>query len=185
MNASVEALFTARQSPDRDEAYQAFVDLMTLAEEPVDWSYDIWDQMVRDLAHKDGHKRAFAAQMLAHLAISDPENRMRRDFPALAAAMTDEKTVTARHTLQSIWRVGLAGEERRTLVLNALTKRYHECAEEKNGSLVRTDVIAALGHLFRATAHPSIEARAETLITSEDDDKARKKQKAAWKASTA
>jgi len=184
MTPAVRALFEARESADRNEAYQAFVDLMTLAEEPVDWSYEMWDQMVSDLSHKDGHKRAFAAQMLAHLAISDPENRMRRDFSALAAVMTDEKTVTARHTLQSIWRVGLAGEERRTLVLNALTKRFHESTDEKNGSLVRTDVIAALGRLFHATGHPSIEARAETLIASEADEKTRKKQRAAWKAAT-
>lgn len=87
----------------------------------------------------DGHKRAFAAQLLARLAISDPENRMRHDFAALAAVMKDEKTVTARHTLQSIWRVGLAGKEHRTLVLDALAKRFRECPPEKNASLVRTE----------------------------------------------
>ncbi len=182
MNARVRALFAARESSDRDAAYQAFVDLMALAQEPVGWAYEVWDQTVSDLSHKDGHRRAFAAQLLARLAISDPENRMRHDFAALAAVMKDEKTVTARHTLQSIWRVGLAGKEHRTLVLDALAKRFRECPPEKNASLVRTDVIAALGHLFQAVEEPSIEARAAKLMASEKDEKARKKQRASWKA---
>jgi predicted component of type VI protein secretion system len=91
VNTRVGALFAARESSDRDAAYQAFVDLMALADKPVDWSYEVWDRMVGDLSHRDGHRRAFAAQMLARLAISDPENRMRRDFAALAAVMKDEK----------------------------------------------------------------------------------------------
>lgn len=185
MNARVRALFAARESPDRDAAYQAFVDLMTLAEKPVDWSYEVWDQLVSDLAHKDGHQRAFAAQLLARLALSDPENRMRRDFAALAAVTKDEKTVTARHTLQSIWRVGLASENHRALVLDALAKRYRECSSEKNGSLVRSDVVRALGCLFRATGHASVETYAGLLIASEKDDKAQKKQRASWRAASA
>jgi len=182
VNARVRSLFAERESPDRSEAYEAFVGLMALAEKPVEWSYEVWDPMVADLSHRDGHKRAFAAQMLARLAISDPENRIRRDFAALTAVTRDEKTVTARHALQSIWRVGLAGPDRRALVVDALAKRFGECSSEKNGSLVRTDVLTALGRLFRATGDPSIEARAEKLIASERDEKARKKQASSWKA---
>lgn len=185
MNARVRQLFAARESPDRDVAYQAFVDLMTLAEKPVRWSYDVWDQMVSDLSHRDGHKRAFAAQMLAHLAISDPEDRMLRDFGALAAIMRDEKTVTARHARQSIWRVGLAGKDRLTMVLNALAKRFRECSSEQNASLVRTDVVTSLGHLSRVVGAPSIEIRAEALMASEKDGKAQRKQRTCWRQATA
>ena len=109
---------------------------------------------------------------------------MRRDFAALAAVMKDEKTVTARHALQSIWRVGLAGPDRLTSVLDALTKRFRECSSERNASLVRTDVVTALGRLFRATGDPKVEARAASLIASEKDEKARKKQSSSWKAAT-
>ena len=157
----------------------------TLAEKPVGWSYEVWrsmDRMVGDLSHRDGHKRASAAQILARLAISDPENRMRRDFVALAAVMKDEKTVTARHALQSIWRVGLAGPDRLALVLQALKGRFRECSSEKHASLVRTDVITSVGHLFRATGEPSIEAGAQSLIASEEDERARQKQRSSWKA---
>lgn len=184
MNARVLALFAARESSDREVAYQAFVELMALAEQQVSWSYEVWDQMVGDLSHKDGRKRAFAAQLLARLALSDPENRMQRDFPALGAVLRDEKTVTARHALQSIWRVGLAGDDRRAQVLDALEKRFRECSSEKNVSLVRSDTIESLGQLFRAVGDPSIEARAEALMASETDEKARKKQRAGWRSAT-
>lgn len=185
MNARVSALFAARESDDRQAAYDAFVELMRLAEKPVAWSYDVWDRMVGDLSHAEGHVRAFAAQMLAHLALSDPEDRMRGDFAALAGVMRDEKTVTARHTLQSIWRVGLAGEDRLALVLDALAERFRDSASERHGSLVRTDVITSLGRLSSAVNDPAVESRAEALMASETDPKAQKKQRACWRKARA
>lgn len=141
--------------------------------------------MLGDLSHRDGHKRSFSAQMLSRLAISDPDGRMLRDFPAVAAVMKDDKTVTARHTLQSLWRIALAGPDRMSLVLDALKTRFRECLGEKNASLVRTDVITALVRLRRAVDAPETEAQAEALIASEEDEKARKKQRAAWRKAVA
>lgn len=181
MDQRVKTLFADRESPDRETAYQALVDLFGMTEEPVDWAYEVWDQLLADLTHREGPKRAFAAQMLARLAISDPENRMLEDFPRVAAVMQDEKTVTARHTRQSIWRIGLAGPEQKALVLDALETRFLECPGEKNATLVRADIITALGHLAKATGDDSVEARAGALMDSESDEKQRKKQRAAWR----
>ncbi len=83
--------------------------LTNLADEPVKWSCEMWDEMISELTHKDGPKRAFAAQVLALFTISDPRARILCDFPKLAEVLRDEKSLTARHTLQDIWRVGLAG----------------------------------------------------------------------------
>ncbi len=184
MDDRVTALLAARESPDRDTAYRALVGLFGLTDEPVDWAYEVWDRMLADLTHREGHKRAFAAQMLARLAISDPDGRMLEDFPRVAAVMKDEKTVTARHTLQSIWRVGLAGPEQEKMVVAALERRFRECADEKNGTLVRTDVVTALGRLFGATGAGEIEARANALMEAEPDEKSRRKQRAAWRKAT-
>lgn len=181
MNSRIQSLFDARDSDDRDASYRALVELFALAEKPVNWSYDVWDRMLSQLKHSDGHHRAFAAQMLARLAISDPDKRMLRDFPRIAAVMKDEKTVTARHTLQSLWRIGLAGPKQAELVLSALEKRFRECAKEKNGSLWRTDTIECMARLAKATGDHSIEARADALIQSERDEAAQKKQRAAWR----
>ncbi len=181
MDKRVDRLFDDFESRDRDKAYQALCGLFEMTTKPVDWAYEVWDRLVGDLKHRDGHKRAFAAQMLARLAISDPDGRMLRDFPKVAAVMKDDKTVTARHTLQSLWRIGLAGDRHLALVVKALEKRFKECAAERIGALVRTDVITALGKLAKATGDSSIEARVTALIESESDEASRRKQAAAWR----
>lgn len=182
MDAEIRAWFAARDSGDDTRSYEALKRLFELTEQPVDWAYEVWDPLVADLAHADNHKRSFSAQMLARLAISDPEARMLKDFPAVAAVMRDERFVTARHTLQSIWRVGRAGPAQAQLVLEALEARYRDCVEEKNASLVRTDAIKSLRLLADAVGDSGeIEKRAQALIASEPDEKARKKQQAAWR----
>lgn len=184
MNEDLRELFTRRSSSEKDEAYRALCTLFEMAEEPVEWAYEVWDELVDDLSHKEGSKRAFAAQMLARLAISDPDTRMSKDFRKVASVMRDEKTVTARHTLQSLWRVGLAGPKQKAMVLAALESRFRECGGEKNATLVRTDVITALGRLSRATGDDALEDLVDGLVESESDEGQRKKQRAAWRAAT-
>jgi hypothetical protein len=110
---------------------------------------------------------------------------MLQDFPKVAAVLKDEKTVTARHTLQTLWRIGLAGPEQKAMVLDALETRFRECQHEKNGTLVRTDVMTALGRLAKATGDETIETRVSTLLNAEADEKLRKKQRAAWRKGVA
>ncbi len=138
--------------------------------------------MISELSHRDGHKRAFAAQMLARLAICDPEEGILRDFPQLAAVLHDEKTVTARHTLQSTWRVSLVGLQQKAMVIVALTASFHKCSREKNDSLVRRDAITSPGNLLRETKYPAIAERAERLMSSEKDDRA---QHPSWRKASA
>ena len=78
------------------------------------------------LTDSDNHKRSRYAQFLSNLAKSDPEKRMLQDFPALWAVTKDKKFVTARHSLQSIWKVGLAGPEQKEMVINHLVDRLQE-----------------------------------------------------------
>ena len=68
--------------------------------------------------------RAIAAQVLCNLAKSDPEQRMLRDFPALLAVTKDKRFVTARHTLQALWKVGLAGQVQRQMLVDGLAGRF-------------------------------------------------------------
>jgi hypothetical protein len=104
------------RSEDRDLQNEAFSYVLKETEKLVDWAYEVWDQLVEGLRHKDNHVRAISAQILANLAKSDPKHRMQKDFPALLAVTKDEKFVTARHTLQSIWKVGLEKKMQKTVV---------------------------------------------------------------------
>src|SRR5215469_17942605 len=119
-------------SEDRALQNQAFFFVLEATDKPVAWAYDVWDELVATLHHKDNHQRAIAAQILCNLAKSDPENRMLKDFAALLAVTHDERFVTARHCLQSLWKVGTAGEQHQQQVVEGLTGRFNKCITEKN-----------------------------------------------------
>lgn len=58
----------------------------------------------------------------------------------------DEEFVTARHILQSIWKVGRERKMQKTVV-EALAKWFKECITEKNWTLIRYDIIQDLRNL--------------------------------------
>src|SRR5258706_14927448 len=109
MDESTRTNLDNLRSEDKDLQNTAFFAILAATDRPVDWAYDVWDGMVADLRHKDNHRRAIAAQVLCNLAKSDPDNRMLKDFDALLNVTKDERFVTARHCLQALWKIGLAG----------------------------------------------------------------------------
>jgi hypothetical protein len=171
----------ALRSADPQAQNQAYTALLQLTTAAVDWAYAAWDELVAGLRHPDNHVRSISAQLLANLAISDPENRMARDFETLLEVTRDEKFVTARHALQSIWRVGLAGPTQRGLVMAGLERRLRECAAEKNATLIRYDILQDLRSLYDQVQEEAIREKALELIELESDPKYRKKYSGVWK----
>ena len=168
-------------SEDRALQNQAFFFVLEATDKPVDWAYEVWDEMVATLRHKDNHQRAIAAQVLSNLAKSDPENRMLKDFDALLAVTKDERFVTARHCLQSLWKVGAAGEKQQQKVVDGLTGRFNECITEKNTTLIRYDIIEDLRKLYDVVKDDTVRERALELIETEEDVKYRKKYARLWR----
>lgn len=168
------------RSQDRDLQNEAFSYILKETEKPVNWAYDVWDKLVEGLQDKDNHVRAISAQILANLAISDPDGRMQQDFPALMAVTRDERFVTARHTLQSIWKVGKQTSMRKTVV-NALADRFENCIVEKNWSLIRFDIIQDLRSLYDEVKDEKIKEKALELIETETDTKYKRKYASVWK----
>jgi hypothetical protein len=168
-------------SEDGQLQNKAYATLMNATEKPVDWAYEAWDELVEGLTHKDNHVRAISSQLLSNLAKSDPKDRMLKDFDKLLAVTKDEKFVTARHCLQSIWKVGLGGKNSQQLVVKGLEKRFHECATEKNCTLIRYDILVGLHNLYTATTSSEIQEKALELIETEADLKYRKKYASVWK----
>ncbi len=160
---------------------KAFFDIIKITDHPVDWAYEVWDEMVANLSHKDNHQRAIAAQVLCNLAKSDPENRILKDFPALLAVTRDNRFVTARHCLQAIWKVGAAGEKQKVLVVGGLEGRYEECITEKNYTLIRYDILQGLRKLYDEVNDNRIKEKALELVESEKDNKYRKKYAKLWR----
>ncbi|WP_043933207.1 hypothetical protein [Bacillus sp. EB01] len=181
METSISTLFEQLESSDKNLQYEALLNLLAITEEKVDWAYEVWDDLKSDLTNKDNHKRSRAAQFLSNLAISDPEKRILSDFPPIWQVTKDPKTVTARHSLQAIWRIGLAGEEQLELVIRHLEDRYQNCSSEKNHTLVRYDIIEDFLKLYIATGKEDLKTTALSLIELEEDPKYMKKYAAVWR----
>lgn len=162
----------------QNKAYRA---LMEKTEKPVDWAYEAWAELIEGLTHKDNRVRAICGQLLGNLGKSDPKGRMFKDFDKLLNVTKDEKFVAARHTMQNIWKVGLGGKNAQQLVVKGLEKRYRECVKEKNGSLIRYDILVGLRNLYEATTSSEIKEKALELIETEKDVKYKKKYATVWK----
>ncbi|HSB01486.1 MAG TPA: hypothetical protein VLE49_12615 [Anaerolineales bacterium] len=125
--------------------------------------------------------RAISAQILANLTKSDPKNRMQKGFPALMAVTKDEKFVTARHTLQSLWKVGASSRNMQKTVVDALADRFRDCVSEKDCTLIRYDIIQDLRNLYDEVRDGKIKQKALEMLAAEEDTTYRKKYASVWK----
>ena len=181
MDSNIQKYLNNLRSEERALQNQAFFYILKATEKTVDWAYEVWDELVEGLHHKDNHVRAISAQILCNLAKSDPKNRMQKDFPALMAVTKDERFVTARHCLKSIWKVGASGKKMQKTVVEAFADRFKDCAAEKNCTLIRYDIIVALRNLYNEVEDEKIKQKALELIESEEDLKYRKKYASVWR----
>jgi hypothetical protein len=106
---------------------------------------------------------------------------MLHDFPVLFAVTGDERFVTARHRLQSLWKVGAVGEEQQRLLLTALEKQFNNCVTHKNCILIRYDVSTCMLYLYDIVNDDNIRVLSHRLIDLEQDLKYRKKFSAIWR----
>jgi hypothetical protein len=166
---------------DRDSQNQAYYYILEASDKPVDWAYEAWDEIIANLSHKDNHNRAIAAQIISNLAKSDPANRILKDFDKLLTVTKDERFVTARHCLQSLWKVGVAGNKQKKIYMEGLERRFKECVTEKNGTLIRYDLIQSLRNVYDAIKDEKVKEKALELIEMEEDPKYRKKYASLWK----
>ncbi|MCC6805070.1 MAG: hypothetical protein IT319_19475, partial [Anaerolineae bacterium] len=116
----------------------------------------------------------------ANLAKSDSEGRLLTDFGALLVVTKDERFVTARHCLQSLWKVGVI-DRFRQVYLDGLAVRFAECAAEKNCTLIRYDICQSLRTVYDAAPDETIRVLALKLVETEPDAKYKKKYLTLWK----
>ena len=181
MDETTRARLDDLRSEEAARENAAFEYFMEATNQPVGWAYEVWDEVVQRLADRSNRQRAIAAQLLCGLAKSDPEERILGDLDALLAVTRDERFVTARHCMQSLWRVGAAGERQRRKLVEGLVGRFAECAAEKNCTLIRYDIIESLRKTFDASGDESLRQTALGLIATEEDPKYRKKYATLWK----
>jgi hypothetical protein len=106
---------------------------------------------------------------------------MLKDFDALLAVTKDERFVTARHCMQSLWKVGVAGKKQQKRLVDGLAGRFQECRAEKNCTLIRYDILQSLRNVYDAVKDEKIREKAVELIETEEDLKYRKKYASLWR----
>lgn len=173
------------RSPDQGRQNHAFQALLQAANSHVDWAYDVWDDLLRTLVDGDNRQRSIAAQVLCNLAKSDPQQRINKDLVVLLKVTRDERFVTARHCLQAMWKIGIAGEPQRKALLKGLAARFKECATEKNCTLIRYDILVVLRRIFDLVNDEEIRSTAGGLMALEEDPKYRKKYATVWRVDKA
>ena len=181
MPTAVPTWFADLWAADRQRQNAAYETAMAATLGPVPWSHGVWDEVVARLQDADNHNRAIAAQLLCGLAAHDTAGRVIADLDALIAVTRDKRFVTARHSLMALWRIGLGGADQRRAVVTALDRRYRDSFEEKNGTLIRNDIVESLRKLHDAVGDPEVEATARALIDAEPDPKYRRKYAGHWR----
>ena len=166
---------------DRDRQNQAYYYILEATDKPVNWAYEVWDELLANLSHKDNHNRAIAAQILSNLTKSDPKNRILKDFDKLLAVTKDERFVTARHCMQSLWKVGVAGNKQKKIYMEGLERRFKECINEKNCTLIRYDILQSMRNVYDVVKDDEVKEKALELIETEGVLKYRKKYASLWK----
>jgi hypothetical protein len=181
MDLTVRKYFDALYSENADLRYEAFENIMALTHEPVVWIYEIWDELLQLTQSKNNHTRTIAVQLLSNLAKSDSENRLLNDFDKLIAVTKDEKFVTARHSLQCLWKIAVVKPAFSKLVAGQLSERFKGAAQEKNGTLIRYDILEVFKKAFDLNQEENLRDLSIQLIDLEDDIKYRKKYTGLWK----
>ena len=181
MDKAIQTQIDNIRSEDGDVQNKAYFYILEKTGKPVDWAYEVWDDMLDGLTHKDNHVRAISAQVLSNLAKSDPKNRMLKDFDKLLEVTKDDRFVTARHCLQSLWKVGVVGKKQQKVYMDGLERRFKECINEKNCTLIRYDILQSMRNVYDVVKDEKIKAKALELIEIEADLKYRKKYAGLWR----
>jgi hypothetical protein len=112
----------SRNSNNFQELYQKLVSkddkmrmksvetILVLTDQQVDWMYDAWDFLVEMLDHENSFQRSIAINVLCNLAKSDKDNRPGGMLDRLLLHTKDEKFITSRQSLQSIWKIAITNE---------------------------------------------------------------------------
>jgi hypothetical protein len=173
--------FSDLWSSNRALQNAVFDEFIGVTEEKVDWAYEVWNEVVANLSDIDNHNRAIAGLILCRLALSDPDERIVEDFDRLFAVTYDDRFVTARHCLQSLWRVGVVGKAQQKKVVEALGRGFIDCTAHKNCTLIRYDILECLRKIADRVNEESLWSLAASWIALEEDPKYRKKYQTLWR----
>ena len=178
MDKDVKRYMKDLVSSDDKVRMNALDAILKLTDKKVDWVYYVWDDLFEMLDHENSFHRSIAIKVVCNLAKSDSEDRLSKSLDLLLAHTKDEKFITSRQCIQSVWKVAVASKKSRKKVLGHLEKRFRKCPDEKHYNLVRADIIQSIKFIYDMEKDGRLFTLAQTLIAEEKDVKYRKKYEA-------
>ncbi len=166
---------------DANARYEAFLELTRMTNERVDWFSEAADELFLMCRAGDYHQRAMSVQLLANLAKSDPERQVLARVDELLRVTADERITTARHALQSFWKIAIVDVASRERVNEVLSERFERSFAEENGTLLRYDIHGVLRKVFDHTSDAKLVELATSWLERETDEKSRRKSRTVWK----
>jgi hypothetical protein len=181
MNPEIRYHLDTIKGKDKTLRYDSYQFLINATKEKVNWAYEVWNELLDMAQNGDNHQRTIAVQLLSALAKSDTKNKLQHDLPILITVTHDEKFVTVRHSLQSLWKIGIANAQLKELITEELCKRFIASETEKNCTLIRYDIIEVFRKMYNVLHDAGTKDTALSLIDMETDLKYRKKYLSLWK----
>jgi hypothetical protein len=174
MNEQLKIIFADLASSDDGTRMSALKTVLALTEQPVEWVYEVWDDLLQRLQHENSYQRTIAVKVLCRLAKSDHENRLAASLDHLLAHTRDEKFITSRQCIQALWEVAVANLSLRERVVAHLEQRFADTAGDAHPNLIRQDVVQSLKRIHDESKDEQILHRARALLDLDKEAKNRK-----------
>jgi hypothetical protein len=174
MEEKIQQLINALSEKDDNIRYEAFKELMTITEQPVQWDDEVWKLLGAKLDSDNSYQRSIGMNLLCNLTRSDHDKHIIGVLPKLLALTEDEKFITRRQTLQALWKVAWFLPETYENVVGKYVERFTTCVNEEHANLLQRDAIQGLLTLAELRNDEALFGKIDQLIQSEPDDKARK-----------
>jgi hypothetical protein len=183
MPAGIDILMERLKSAKDDERYSALTELLAITEEKVPWFAEYREELAAKLADANSYQRSIGAMLLANLAKSEgKKGEFGKLLPALMGLVDDEKFITERQYLQSVWKVALVDPAYEKQIVAQLRAEFAACAAKKHANLLRLDIVAGLAKIMAGTGEAGMRPEIEALIATEEGEKERTKYSAALEA---
>ncbi len=175
MDLVVKENFNNLGSSDDKLRFISLQYILNITEEKVSWVYEVWDDLLLRLDDDNSYQRSIAIMVLCNLAKSDFQHRLDNSLDRLLAHTQDNKFITSRQCIQSIWKVALTGGKTGEKVIGHLERQFVDCVKDNHYNLIRQDIIQSMRCIYDVNKKADILARAGELVNKEKEEKYRKK----------
>lgn len=175
MEEKLKKLFDQLASKNNTLRKEALDILLKKTEEKVDWFDDAFGVLIGKLDEDNSFQRSIGVMLLANLAKSDTTRVLAGYIDNIVGHTRDEKFITARQTIQNLWKFAVVNEEYKTTIVKHLTEQFADCIYGKHYNLIRLDIAQAMYDIYKVDGDDRLVEHIRELVEIEDDPKHKKK----------